>query len=241
MLDLFRHAGWVAWPLGFYSVLGLGIILERIFTLARLRRSEERAFTILLRALETGDESVLHDPQVAGAPVSDVLKALTDLRGGGAEALDRAAEVAIAVQRLRLRRYLGTLATIGSTAPFIGLFGTVIGVLVAFQTMSRSGQSGEAMAAGISEALSATALGLLVAIPSFIAYNMLLGRIQPLLLTVQGHVARLMPLLLAPPSARAAVSGALTEKPPNDARRKPPQNQRAGEAVPASLRMKDKG
>src|SRR5579872_3867912 len=234
MLDLFRHAGWVAWPLGFYSVLGLGIILERIFTLARLRRSEERAFTILLRALETGDESVLHDPQVAGAPVSDVLKALTDLRGGGAEALDRAAEVAIAVKRLRLRRYLGTLATIGSTAP-------VIGVLVAFQTMSRSGQSGEAMAAGISEALSATALGLLVAIPSFIAYNMLLGRIQPLLLTVQGHVARLMPLLLAPPSARAAVSGALTEKPPNDARRKPPQNQRAGEAVPASLRMKDKG
>src|SRR5215469_475195 len=103
MLDLFRHAGWVAWPLGFYSVLGLGIILERIFTLARLRRSEERAFTILLRALDTGDEA------------------------------------AVAVQRLRLRRYLGALATIGSTAPFIGLFGTVIGVLVAFQSMSQSG------------------------------------------------------------------------------------------------------
>ena len=73
------------------------------------------------------------------------------------------------MQRLRLRKYLGTLATIGSTAPFIGLFGTVLGVMAAFQAMSKSGLSGETMAAGISEALSATALGLLVAIPAVMA------------------------------------------------------------------------
>jgi biopolymer transport protein ExbB/biopolymer transport protein TolQ len=65
----------------------------------------------------------------------------------------------------------------------------------AFQSMSRSGLSGEGMAAGISEALSATALGLLVAIPAVMAYNFLLGRVQGLLLQVQGHVARLTPLL----------------------------------------------
>jgi biopolymer transport protein ExbB/TolQ len=115
--------------------------------------------------------------------------------------IQQAADIALSLQRLRLRRYLGTLATIGSTAPFIGLFGTVLGVMVAFQGMSRSGLSGEMMAAGISEALSATAVGLLVAVPSVIAYNYFLGRVQALLLHIQGHVARLAPLLTLP-SAR---------------------------------------
>jgi biopolymer transport protein ExbB len=101
------------------------------------------------------------------------------------------------MQRLRLRRYLGTLATIGSIAPFIGLFGTVLGVIAAFQGMSHAGLSNEAMAGGISEALSATALGLLVAIPSVIAYNFLVGRVQAMLLPIQGHVALLTPLVRA--------------------------------------------
>jgi biopolymer transport protein ExbB/TolQ len=115
------------------------------------------------------------------------------LKGATKEGIFEATDIALSLQRLRLRRFLGTLATIGSTAPFIGLFGTVLGVMAAFQAMSKSGLSGETMAAGISEALSATAVGLLVAIPSVMAYNFYLGRVQSLMLIIQGHVARLIP------------------------------------------------
>jgi biopolymer transport protein ExbB len=197
MLELFLHAGWVAYPLGICSVLALGIILERLYTLTRLRQVEDRAFMVLQLAMEKGDDEMTGDPAVAGAPVAQVMSSLTELRGAREEAIYQASEIALSLQRLRLRRYLGTLATIASTAPFIGLFGTVLGVMLAFRGMSQSGLSGEMMAAGISEALSATALGLLVAVPSVIAYNYFGGRATALLLHVQGHVARLAPHLNA--------------------------------------------
>jgi len=195
MLDLFRHAGWVAWPLGVCSVLALGIVLERLFTLARLKALDTRAFMLLQMALEKGDLSVLRDAQIKGAPTAEVIDSLTEMRGASTQSIQHAADIALSLQRMRLRRYLGTLATIASTAPFIGLFGTVLGIMAAFQAMSRSGLSGEGMAAGISEALSATALGLVVAVPSVIFYNYFGGRVQALMLQVQSHVARLAPLL----------------------------------------------
>jgi biopolymer transport protein ExbB/biopolymer transport protein TolQ len=121
--------------------------------------------------------------------------ALLPLRGASPDTRAQAADIALAQERLRLRRYLGTLATIGSTAPFIGLFGTVLGIMRAFEEMSRAGLSGERISGGIAEALSATALGLLVAVPAVIAYNYFTGRVQAFLLHVQAHVARLAPLL----------------------------------------------
>lgn len=195
MLELFHRAGMVAWPLALCSILSLGIILERLYMLARLQEMEDRAFNALKNALEHLTEGAARDPQIAAAPVAQVMLPLIGLRGADADAIQQAADLAVSMQRLRLRRYLGTLATIGSTAPFIGLFGTVLGVMAAFQAMSHSGLSGETMAAGISEALSATALGLLVAIPSVVAYNYLLGRVQFLGLHIQGHVFRLTPVL----------------------------------------------
>ena len=195
MFELFREAGWVAYPLGVCSVLVLGIILERFYTLARMKQLEDRAFTALQGTLRAGDDAALRNPEIAAAPVTRVMESLTPLRGSSEETIQQAADIALSLQRLRLRRYLGTLATIGSTAPFIGLFGTVLGVMVAFQGMSQSGLSGEMIAAGISEALSATAVGLLVAVPAVIAYNYLTGRVQAMLLHIQGHMARLAPLL----------------------------------------------
>jgi biopolymer transport protein ExbB len=202
MQELFTKAGMVAWPLGICSVLGLAIILERFFTLTRLRMLEDRAYLVLQMALERGDFSALRDPAIEAAPVARVMDSLTELRGTGEGAIQQAAAISLAMQRLRLRRYLGTLATIGSTAPFIGLFGTVIGVMLAFRGMSEAGLSGETMAAGISEALSATALGLLVAIPAVMSYNYFLGRVQALMLHIHGHVARLAPLLSGLPGTR---------------------------------------
>lgn len=196
MLELFRNAGWVAYPLGMCSILALGILLERLYTLGRLRIIEDKAFARLQNTLgQASAGDAFSDPEIAAAPLTRMMESLYPLRGESQETIAQAADIALGLQRLRLRRYLGTLATIGSTAPFIGLFGTVLGIMLAFEGMSTQGLSGERMAEGISEALSATALGLLVAVPSVIAYNYFVGRVQVSLLHIQGHVARLAPLL----------------------------------------------
>jgi biopolymer transport protein ExbB len=201
MLELFREAGWVAWPLGFMSVLSLGVVLERLYTLARLKRVEERAFMVLQMSMDKPDEAALRDPEIASAPVTQVMTQLSRMRGASEEMINQAADIALSMQRMRLRRYLPALASIGSTAPFVGLFGTVLGVMYAFRSMATAGLSGEGMAAGISEALAATAVGLLVAIPSILFYNFLLGRVAHQFMQIHGHVARLTPYLVGHKSA----------------------------------------
>lgn len=196
--ELFARAGWVAVPLGICSILALGVLFERLYTYSRLRQAEDTAFQALSAALANGDTARIADPALAAAPVTHIMNVLTTLRGVSPEAMQQAADIAFGVQRLRLRRYLSTLATIGNIAPYIGLFGTVLGVQAAFATLSSSGAGADKMSGGISEALSATALGLLVAIPSVVAYNFLLGELQKHLLQIQGHVAHLMPLLHTP-------------------------------------------
>jgi biopolymer transport protein ExbB len=205
MLELFTQAGWVAWPLGLCSVLALGIILERFYTLGRLRQVEDHAFQTLQMTLAKGNGPGVWSQDIAAAPVAQILDSLSEMRGASEEAIQHAAEISLSMQRLRLRRYLGTLATIGATAPFVGLFGTVMGIMIAFQGMSQQGLSGERMAAGISEALAATALGLVVAVPSVIAYNYFLGRVQGLALHIHSHVARLAPMLRTPERERVGV------------------------------------
>lgn len=198
MQQLFHDAGVVAYPLAVCSIIALGIILERLYTLWRLREQEDRAFAALQDSLKRGDYAPLHDPDLAPAPVARLIEALAPLEGEHPDTLIHASDIGLSLQRLRLRRYLGTLATIGSTAPFIGLFGTVLGIMSAFHDMSRAGLSGEKISGGIAEALSATALGLVVAVPSVMAYNYFTGRTQAFLLHVHGHVARLLPLLQSP-------------------------------------------
>jgi biopolymer transport protein ExbB len=194
MWELFQNAGMVAWPLGVCSVLALAIIIERAITLWRLQAIEDRASMIIQIATEKGDDAMLRDPQIAAAPITQIAHSLSELRGASEETIMQAATIAISLQR---RRYLGTLATIGSTAPFIGLFGTVIGIMVAFHDMGAGGAGPDSstLMRGISEALSATALGLLVAVPSVVAYNYFVGRVQALVLHIHGHVARVAPLI----------------------------------------------
>jgi biopolymer transport protein TolQ len=96
--------------------------------------------------------------------------------------LGRSIEWGAAAQARRLERGLPFLATTGSTAPFIGLFGTVIGIIAAFQSIGEAGQASlSVVGPGIAEALVATAVGLLAAIPAMMAYNAFGGRIDGIL------------------------------------------------------------
>lgn len=195
LIDLLIKARLVAWPLGLCSILAVAIVLERLFMLAQIRRREDEAFAQIHASLSRGADYKPGDPSNAGAPVVQIMDTLSSMRSASEDAMWQASEIALALQRVRLRRFMNALATIASIAPFIGLFGTVLGVMHSFDTMKTGGLSSEKITGDIAEALAATALGLLVAIPSVIAYNFLLGHVQNSLLHVQSHVSRLLPLM----------------------------------------------
>lgn len=110
---------------------------------------------------------------------------IAELRMPAAEGLDQIEMVSRALDRtttltvVDMKKGLGGLATIGSTAPFIGLFGTVIGIIHAFEGIASTGSGGAAsVSSGIAEALVATALGILVAIPAVMAFNYFVGALE---------------------------------------------------------------
>ncbi len=105
--------------------------------------------------------------QSGGNPVASLELVTTALRDSMSETL------------IQMKRGLGFLATIGSIAPFIGLFGTVVGIINAFRGIAATGSGGmAAVSGGIAEALVATALGIFVAIPAVVAYNLFTGRLE---------------------------------------------------------------
>jgi biopolymer transport protein TolQ len=119
------------------------------------------------------------------------LNRMSRLADGGltemqAKALTRAIEWTASREELRLERGLSFLATTGSAAPFIGLFGTVVGIIGAFQSIGRAGSASLAVVApGIAEALIATAVGLLAAIPATIFYNYFVGELRGITASIE--------------------------------------------------------
>ena len=165
-------SAWVLWLLIGLSVASLAVMIERFWYFAT-HRVDIGQLADDMRA-SVGDRAAV--PSGAGA--EDVL--------AGAK------EGAAARERMRLERNLSYLATLGSNAPFIGLFGTVLGIIKAFHDLARNQSGGPSVVmAGISEALVATAVGLLVAIPAVVAYNFFNRRVRTRMVEVDwmAHVA----------------------------------------------------
>lgn len=134
----------------------------------RFARDGKYKHSHLARVLAAGLTEFQHD-------TAEHLPADFDLVDSGRRAIEREALMTSA----DLKKGLGNLATISTTAPFIGLFGTVIGIITAFQGMALSGSGGlGAVSAGIAEALGATALGLFVAVPAVWMYNYFLNKVE---------------------------------------------------------------
>lgn len=160
------------WLLVILSVICVAVFVERV-----VRRRADRTDPALLTALETtprwsGD--LMDRLEKADGLEARALKAGVIVASGGADAV----EAQLAAEMIRARETLSEnllwLGTIGANAPFIGLFGTVLGVLRAFGDLSLDTQGGaEAVMGGISEALVATAIGLAVAIPAVMMFNYL--------------------------------------------------------------------
>jgi biopolymer transport protein ExbB len=173
---------WVLWLLIFLSILSVTVIIERLLYFWRNRTPIERflsAFTERLSRDDLNGAGALAD-MTKGAEARIAKVALAHFNQGDQVVEEMLASRKI-VERMRFERYLMILGTMGNNAPFIGLFGTVLGIIKAFHDLAvAGGGSGSATAvmAGISEALVATAIGLLVAIPAVIAYNYFMKKVK---------------------------------------------------------------
>ena len=171
------------------SLVSLAVAVERLLKLVGAQRQSVEFLGLWRRALaDTGVVGAAatadHFPRSYVAHlVGEVTRIVSAAEGGPwLEAYDRTARRVIVAAGIDARRGLSILATVGSTAPFVGLFGTVVGIVSAFHMMGISGQGGlGTVSTGIAEALVATALGILVAIPALWLFNHLTQRIQRLL------------------------------------------------------------
>ena len=189
---LVSGAGWVLWLLGALSAATLVVAVERWLYLRRRDGDLEVLARQLDEHLQGGDfgraRQLLEASPAVAARVADAGLRLADR---GTEAAEKAMQSAAALERGRLERWLAFLATVGNNAPFVGLFGTVVGVIHAFEELGHAAPGHGATAAGqvasqavmasIAEALVATAVGILVALPAVAAYNYLQRKVTSLL------------------------------------------------------------
>jgi biopolymer transport protein ExbB len=174
-----------AWPvisvLLFCSVLSGAIILERWFSLSRASFNREALLNRLRKMLsESRRDQAADYCESMHRPVGRVLSViLGQSRTTDRQSLERLGARVIRSEASGLSRYVTGLGTIGSVAPFIGLFGTVLGIIHAFRAISENAGGGPGVVAnGIAEALITTALGLFVAIPAVVAYNLYTRKIE---------------------------------------------------------------
>jgi biopolymer transport protein ExbB len=179
-------AGWVLWLLIALSVISIAIMIERAWFFATHRLDTVTLESELRRLLALGKvgdararikDSTAVEASVVRAGLEEVER--------GHEAVGAAMFGAKARERLRLERNLSFLGTLGNNAPFIGLFGTVLGIIKAFHDLAGNQAGGVAVVmSGISEALVSTAVGLMVAIPAVIGFNFFNRRVRHVIANV---------------------------------------------------------
>jgi biopolymer transport protein ExbB/biopolymer transport protein TolQ len=212
-------ATWVLYLLVALSMFSIGIMFERFIyfrsnSSADVNNLADRLLNFLKAGDRQGAETLLqNDKSFEAAVVLPVLGWLD----GGPDSVSEALDASLMRKRPELERGLTWLGTLGNNAPFLGLFGTVIGVIQAFHMLGSSGAGGNQAAMGnvivaISEALIATGVGLIVALPAVVGYNLTQKKVS----TVENNIAligkNLLALLKADPKLIAEFR-ALAEEP----------------------------
>jgi biopolymer transport protein ExbB/biopolymer transport protein TolQ len=218
-MDMWEQMGLLAQSvvgvLGIQSVWSIGVMVER-YVMYRAARNQSRQFAPavaealgrgnLREALEIAEQygkSHLARVVAAGLQEFQAHEDATSIPGEIIEASKRALQRATALGIEDFKRGLGGLATIGSTAPFVGLFGTTVGIINAFTGMSQAEDTGlAAVAGGISEALVATAFGLFVAVPAVWMYNYFTSKIESFVVEMDNSSSELIDYFLKRRSAK---------------------------------------
>jgi biopolymer transport protein ExbB/TolQ len=197
MLELFHAGGFIMYPLLICSLLVWFVTFEKIWFLNQLNKELQLLFVNGHKLLE---EKKVNEAKGLSHSVNPLLSIpfLTLFEG---EELDRDQWYARMGRRLvetqqGLKKSLWIIGTVGSSAPFIGLFGTVVGIIKSFQSIASSGKSGFAIvAAGLSEALIATAAGIVVAVMAVILFNFFQNKLTKVNTEIKNRMQDLMDLL----------------------------------------------
>ncbi len=166
-------AEWVLWLLCILSVISIAVILERLvyFMGHRLPDSEALAARLARGDLDGVRKDIDGKRGMEAAVIRDALASIDK----GPDSVEQVIAATVSRERPQYERFLSYLGTLGANAPFVGLFGTVLGIIKAFHDLGQVTVKGstvqQTVMAGISEALVATAVGLAVAIPAVVAYN----------------------------------------------------------------------
>ena len=208
--------GFAMYPLLLCSLISWVVIFERIWSYRRLGQDLKTFHLEAINALLRNDARGNEDPHLlrnlchrhANLPTSRLMMIALErlssqdrrLRENWADAMERRRQLL----NQELRQNLWALGTIASAAPFIGLFGTVVGILRSFQEMARSGSGGFAVVAGgISESLISTAVGIVVAVIAVVAFNAFQTRWNSLVLTIKVQTEELAEMLGAAKEGKA--------------------------------------
>jgi biopolymer transport protein ExbB/biopolymer transport protein TolQ len=209
LTEMVKHMGGVAIAtvvvLLIMSVYSIAIMIERYLTYTAAKKQSREFAPRVAQALKNNriEEAInisdKHRKSHLAMVVSSGLQEFrahgesSDVSGETIEASKRALQRAIAIKTAEFKRGLSGLATIGSTAPFVGLFGTVFGIINAFRGMKNAESAGiAAVAGGISEALFATALGLLVAVPAVWLFNYFTGKVDGFIVEMDNSASELV-------------------------------------------------
>ncbi len=171
VIDLFTKGGPVVWILAAYSILGVAIVLERYFHYLRMGRIPADLDGRIHAAVRgtPGALEGLHGPETA------VVRAMLAARADGVQDLAHVGQRERALEMQRIESGFATLGILGNTAPLLGLFGTITGMIKAFMVIEQAGGKvdAQALAGGIWEAMITTGVGLAVAIPLLILLHFL--------------------------------------------------------------------
>jgi biopolymer transport protein ExbB len=207
MWELVQAGGYFMWPIILCSVAAVGILLERLWTLQRKRVLPEELIKKVSQLAEAGQVNAkVIEALEKNSPLGRVMAAALANRDRGRDIMmERVQDTGRHVVH-ELERFLNTLGTIASISPLLGLLGTVTGIIRAFNAVMLGGMGDpRLLAGGISEALITTAGGLAVAIPSFIAYRYLRGKVERIVIDMEKiAVAFADSLNAAPPAEQAA-------------------------------------
>lgn len=176
-------AEWVLWLLLALSVISIAIIIERTVYFYTRKTNLQSFLANLNSHLIAKDSGAIQSLcEGSQSPIAQMVKAGLDSEAKGKEAMSSSMSSFIITQKQGFEKGMTFLGTLGNNSVFIGLLGTVIGIIQAFDSLGQASETGpQVVMAGISEALVATAVGLFVAIPAVIAYNVFNRKIKNML------------------------------------------------------------
>jgi biopolymer transport protein ExbB len=183
LIDIIHKGAIATYPLILLSIVSVAVVFERLWSLRNIGSATLRVTESILEPIKKGqrDLAIAICKQNSQCPAGRIFLNVLDREAAGLEAANNIATEAMFEETQKLKKHLWILGTVASSAPFIGLLGTVVGIIKSFESMAIAGTGGFAVvAAGISEALVATALGLGIAIIAVIFYNYFQTRISTL-------------------------------------------------------------